>query len=451
MRTMTISRMSRGRQTGAVSILVVLALVALLGAIGIAIDSGLGYMVKAKLDAAADGAAIAAGQAVTRGADQATQTTNAQNAAKAFFAANYPEGFLNSTATLANPSVTFDQGTVTINVAATAQVPVTLMQVLGFKVLNVSTSSQAIRRDLDMAFIIDTTGSMATDPTVPPAVQSAATTFLQQFDPLTDRVSLMHFAYGTVKDVPFNGDARGFDRTTMIQDIDKYNFSGSTNSAEAYWNALSELMDNIKTPSSLRVIVFFSDGAPNSFASMFSTTPSSCGTTAGTVISGDTPNTPAGLYSINQQSTKFSGSCYNSTASKLITKMPTTYNAHTVTWKNYTAIPAQTTTPRVVGSAVTYANVNNAARNIAEALANYARSQNIYVYTIGRGAELLTPQGANNEIGEDILKCMANTPDSLKRCYNPAQPVGVYCRALTTADITPCFTKLASEILRISK
>jgi Flp pilus assembly protein TadG len=440
---------SRQRQQGAVSIVVALSLIALLGVIGLALDSALGYIVKAKLDAAADGAAIAAGQAVTQGSDQATQTTNARNAAKAFFAANYPAGFLNSTATLSPPSVTFDQGTVTIDIAASAQVPVSLMQLMGFKVLNVATSSQSVRRDLDMVFIVDTTGSMASDPNVPPAVRTASTTFLQQFDPLTDRVSLMHFAYGTVKDVPFNGDNRGFDRATMIQDIKNFNFTGSTNSAEAYWNALSELKDNIKTPSSLRVIVFFSDGAPNSFASSFPST--KCSGVVGTVISGDSPNTPGGLYAINQQSSQLKSPCYNSTATKVINQLPPFYNAHNTAWLDDKTIPIQTSSPRPVGSSVTYTNVNNAARNVAEALANYARSQKIYVYTIGRGSELLTPQGANGEIGEDILKCMANTPDSLKRCYNPAQPVGVYCRALTPADITPCFTKLASEILRISK
>jgi hypothetical protein len=46
---------------------------------------------------------------------------------------------------------------------------------------------------------------------------------------------------------------------------------------------------------------------------------------------------------------------------------------------------------------------------------------------------------------------MDNTANSLPRCYNPKQPVGVYCSALTPADMTPCFSKLASEILRITK
>jgi Flp pilus assembly protein TadG len=444
---------SKRRQQGAVSILVALSLLLLLGVLGLAIDSGLGYMIRARLDAATDGAAIAAGQAVTRGADQATQTANAQQAANAFFAANYPAGFLNSTATLGTPAITFNQGTVTIDLASQAQVPVSFMQLFGFNLLNVATASESVRRDLDMSLIIDTTGSMAQDPTVPPAVRSAAITFLQQFDQLTDRVSLLHFAYGTVVDQPFNGNSRGFNLSSMTSSINNFNFSGSTNSAEAYWNALDQLNDVITQPSSLRVIVFFSDGAPNSFASVFGSNAvnSNCSSIAGTVISGDNPSTPGAFYYDNVQSQRYASPCYNNNATNVITQLPQWYNAHSTSWLNTTTIPIITNTPRVVTSAVNYANVNNASRNIAEAMANLARSQGIYVFAIGRGSELLQPEGANGEIGQDVLKCMANTPDSLPRCYNPAQPVGVYCQALTPADLTPCFSKLASEILRISK
>jgi hypothetical protein len=41
--------------------------------------------------------------------------------------------------------------------------------------------------------------------------------------------------------------------------------------------------------------------------------------------------------------------------------------------------------------------------------------------------------------------------DAPSRCFNAAKPVGVYCFAATQADLTPCFSKLASAILRISK
>ncbi|SIO26695.1 Flp pilus assembly protein TadG [Paraburkholderia phenazinium] len=447
------SRNSKYRQRGAVSIIVAASIVLLIGILGLAVDAGMGYMVKAKLDAATDAAAIAAGEAVTTGSNQATQSANAVTAAQTFFAANYPKGYLGTTVTMNTPSVAFNQGTITIDTAAQATLPVSFMHLFGFNLLNVASSSQTVRKDLDLVLIIDTTGSMATDSAVPPAVRSAAITFLQQFDPLTDRVSLIHFAYGTVVDQPFNGNARGFDMAAMTKSINALNFAGSTNSEEAYWNALNQLNTVITQPSSLRVIVFFSDGAPNSFASIFPTINKTCGLTAGTVITPDkkTPLPPSGLYADNIESQALPSPCYSSNASNVITALPTWYNAHNTSWLNNQTIPVITNTPRVVTSTVNYANVNNAARNIAEGMANVARNEGTYVYAIGRGSELLQPEGANNEIGQNVLKCMANTTDSLSRCYNPKQPVGVYCSALTPSDMTPCFSKLASEILRIAK
>ncbi|MFL9909815.1 TadE/TadG family type IV pilus assembly protein [Paraburkholderia sp. RL17-337-BIB-A] len=442
-------------QKGSISIIVAVSLVALLGILGLAIDSGLGYMIRARLDAATDGAVVAAGQAVTRGNNQSEQTTNATQAANAFFTANYPAGFLGSTATAGTPSVVFDnKGTVTINMSAQAQVPVTFMQTLGFKVLNVGASSQAIRKTLDMAFVIDTTGSMATDPTEPPVVQANATSFLNSFDITNDRVALMHFAYGTIIDTPFKKDSsRGFDRATMTAQIQKYNFSGSTNSSEAFWNARNQ-MNQLQNPSSLRVIVFFSDGAPNSFASAFTFAKQAkaCNNLVGTIASPDSNGKMTGLWHYDQLQTAFSSPCYDSDlradSSKFIPSLPAFYNAHNPT---DTTFPIITNSPRVVTAAVTYQNVNRASRNLLEAMAADARNNNIYVFTLGLGQPLVQPAGPDNELGQDVLKCMANTPDSLPRCYNPKQPVGVYCHAATPADLAPCFSQLASQILRISQ
>ena len=437
------------RQRGSVSIIVALSLMALLGIIGLAVDSGLGYMIKARLDAATDGAVIAAGEAVTRGSNQTQQTANAQQAANAFFAANYPAGFLGSTATAGTPSIVFNAGTVTIGMTGQASVPVTFMQTLGFKVLNVSSTSQSIRKTLDMAFAIDTTGSL-NSPGVPAAVRANAIAFLNNFDVTNDRVALMHFAYGTLVDVPFNGNARGFDRTAMTADIDGYTFNGSTNSAEAIWNARNQLNNVITQPSSLRVIVFFSDGAPNSFASFFSTNQSGCNTTPGTLSSPDTPGTMSALFSMSALNQSLNSPCYQSNATKLVTAMPKWYNAHNVNEQIFPIWPVSA--PRAVPNGnITYVNVNRASRNLLEAMAAQARIEGTYVFTLGYGPELVQPAGPDNELGSDVLKCMANTPDSLARCYNPSQPVGVYCYAATPADLKPCFSQLASQILRISK
>ncbi|MFM0074753.1 VWA domain-containing protein [Paraburkholderia sediminicola] len=451
------TRAAHKRQKGSVSIIVAVSLIALLGIIGLAVDSGFGYMIKARLDAATDGAVIAAGEAVTRGNNQTQQTANAQQAATAFFAANYPTGFLGSSVTAGTPSIVFNAGTVTIGMTAQASVPVTFMQTLGFRVLNVSASSQAIRKTLDLAFVIDTTGSLNTSG-VPAAVRSNAVAFLNNFDVTNDRVALMHFAFGTVVDVPFNGNTRGFDRATMTADINNYAFSGNTNSAEAIWNARNQLNTVITQPSSLRVIVFFSDGAPNSFSSFFPTNQSACNNNkAGTIASGDATNGfLSGLDSIGAQSQQFASPCYksgqraSSDASTLVTALPKWYNAHNFNEQIFPIWPV--TAPRAVPNGnVTYVNVNRVSRNLLEAMAAQARIDGTYVFTLGYGLTLAQPAGPDNEIGEEVLKCMANTPDSLPRCYNPAQPVGVYCYAATPNDLKPCFSQLASQILRISK
>ncbi len=439
----------RRRQRGSVSIIVAVSLFALLGILGLAVDSGLGYMIKARLDAATDGAVIAAGEAVTRGANQTEQTSNAQQAATAFFAANYPAGFLGSSVTVGTPSIVFNAGTVTIGMTAQASMPVSFTKVLGFNVMNVSSTSQAIRKTLDMAFVIDTTGSLNTSG-VPAAVRANAVAFLNNFDVTNDRVALMHFAYGTVVDVPFNGNTRGFDRTTMTADINKYTFNGSTNSAEAIWNARNQLNTVITQPSSLRVIVFFSDGAPNSFSSFFKTNQSGCNNTAGTIASPDSAGTMSGLYNMNALNQKLGSPCFQSNVTSLVSAMPKWYNAHNVNEQTFPVWPV--TAPRAVPNGnITYVNVNRASRNLLEAMASAARDEGTYVFTLCYGPELVQPAGPDNELGQDVLKCMANTADSLSRCYNPKQPVGVYCYAATPADLKPCFSQLASQILRISK
>jgi len=103
------------------------------------------------------------------------------------------------------------------------------------------------------------------------------------------------------------------------------------------------------------------------------------------------------------------------------------------------------------GSAQYRRNVERASRNLAEAIASSARDQNIYVFTLGMGAKLKTGSEFDTDTGEMILKCMANSVDAPKRCQKPEQPVGMYCYAATDADLTPCFSRLASAILRISQ
>ena len=428
-------------------ILVALCAIVLIASVGLAVDSGLGYLVKAKLNSAVDSASLAAARSVTLGDTQTAQAANARQSAKEFFDINYPDKFLLSTPTLNPVGVTFDKGMVTIDVSATASLPVSLMGVLGFKTLNVAASAQTIRKDLDMMLVMDTSGSLEPNDA---AVRAAGNSFLNKFNSSVDRVGLVHFASDAQIDLPITS-SRGFSRTATTAAIKGYTFAGGTNSAEGMWQARNQL-NNIKQVdrSSLRVIVFFSDGSPAAFSSYFPNTNNKC-TTAGALATYTKLQSPAlaGLYRTGTTNTDQGGDC---DAAK-ITALPTWYNTNNPAAQEFMIV---TKTPREVTAAVNTAqvqwtNVHRASRNLAEAIAAKAREEGIYVFTLGMGSSLTTPEGPDNELGQDLLRCMANTVDAPSRCRKTAQPVGLYCYAATESDLSPCFTRLASAILRISK
>jgi Flp pilus assembly protein TadG len=449
------------KQNGSIILMTALTILVLVAVVGLALDVGLSYLVKSKLNAATDAASIAAGEAVVVGATQSEQTANAKAAAKLFFNANYPANYLGSSVTLNDAVVTFNQGQITIDVTASATLPVSIMGVVNGGPLQPGVTSETVRKDTDMVLVMDNSGSLAGSG---PDVKAAAITFLNQFNATRDRVGLLRFAYGSVVDDPISTTTPGFNRASMINHINGYTFAGSTASSEGMWQARTQLKSIIQNPSNMRVIVFFSDGAPNSFASYWPYKATGC-TVPDTITTSDSTsvNTPGGAYAIDQMNTQLTGSCSPvkpADMSSLITGFPAWYNAHNTGATHDD--PAQrefqliVNSPRVVTNDVStptiaWTNVNRASRNLVEAMASKARDEGSFVFTLGLGSELQTGTGPDKEKGEDVLKCMANSVDSPTRCYNPAKPVGVYCYAATSADLTPCFSKLASAILRISK
>jgi Flp pilus assembly protein TadG len=452
-------RFPHRRQGGGVAIMVALSLLVLLALVGLVIDGGLAYLVKARLNAAVDSAALAAARAVPAGNNQTEQAASARTAAAEFFAANIPANYLLSTPTLLGTEVTFDAGTVTIDVNAEAPMPVSLMQVLGFSGLTPRAYAQTIRRDLDMAFVVDNSGSLYDNRV---AVRAAAKSFLNKFNVTQDRVALIQFGSGAEVDNPINTSARGFNRTSMLSKIDGYSFPGTTSSVEGMWHARDQLNSiPLINRSAMRVIVFFSDGAPTGFGSFLTfNSASDCKDSAGNPMPGVMNNDGEGLYKLNDSNPVAISNCdiYRNGALN-VKKLPDFYNAHNAAGNpNDPArreFPIVTNSPRVVTADLTLSsyiqNVDRASRNLPEAVAAKARDEGIFVFTLGMGSSLKAKSGVDGEIGENLLKCMANVPEGPTRCYNPKKPVGMYCFAATEADLTPCFSRLASAILRISK
>jgi hypothetical protein len=197
-----------------------------------------------------------------------------------------------------------------------------------------------------------------------------------------------------------------------------------------------------------------SDGEPTSLGAQLSfvNSRSACNDVAGSVdLNGN------GLYTLDiSKHTEITGCVLrtkNSAPWESLLALPAYYNAHD---RTSTELPVVTNTPRVVTAKINTevsmkTNIDRASRNLAEAVAAKAREDGIYVFTLGMGNSLKSMKGVDNEKGEAFMKCMANVADGPSRCYKPTQPVGMYCYAATDADLTPCFSKLASAILRISK
>nr|WP_315592520.1 vWA domain-containing protein [uncultured Cupriavidus sp.] len=422
-------------QRGQITMIAGVLMIGLLGVVGLGIDGGMAYVTKARLNAAVDSAAVAAARAVTNGTTQAEQTAAARQAATDFFAANFPDGYLRGTPTLNTTNVSFDQGKVTISVSANATMPLSLMKVLGFNNVAVAAASTAIRKDLDMIFVIDSSGSMSP---VWSTVRSNANSFLNQFSPSTDRVGLVHFSSGGVSDIAIRTSSRGFDRPTMQTTITSMSNGGNTNYAEGIWQARSQL-NSIPTTSrsSLRVIVFFSDGQPNTLAADYPTKNGDC--IGGITSQGSYVD---GYFAIDKQDTMLNGGCNSISGNKAPTQMPAYYNAHNPTDTEFKIVGSSpnTVTSSTNGNSLG-TNVSNAATNVPLAMASSLRDQGVYIFTLGLDG--------NGGFDADLLKNMANTSDATS--YNKNQPSGIYCYAKTINDLRPCFSKLASEILRISQ
>lgn len=449
------------RQRGAVAVLTALTMIILIGFAGLALDAGIAYGVKAKLNAAVDAASIAAARAVAVGNDDNARRANAIAAGTNFFYANMPDNYLR--ATLTPPVVEaqhLQDGKWVTRVTATATVPTFLMRILSREEYTVTATGEAVRRDLDMILVLDTSGSLSG---VFNQVKSGAISFINHFagGPGGDRIGLVVFADGAQLRIPINKTSvRGFDKAAMISAINGLSSSGWTASGEAMRVGLNELNEvPAAVRSSLRVVVFFSDGAPNTVGAVFPRYSGSTqvGTVTGTISSGTGSGNPAlcttydscTVYYHNRRSDDLGN--YNN-----ITRLPVNAGA-TFDNQPLSSFNNRRTFSPALGAANSNnrCNMNRASRNMVENVANQARSQNVWVYTLGLGAQLngyenVTSCGYTpSDYGSNILRRVANAQGV--DTYNPAQPTGLYVYAANASDLDAAFATIASEIIRLSR
>lgn len=482
--TMKIQRTKAGTSKGFAIVHLAVTMTGMLLFTGIAVDAGRGYVVKTQLTKAVDGAALGAARSLNSGTPKAE--------AARIFKANFPDGYLGTSA-VTDPTTAGDfyslstdaDGVNHITVKATAVVPTTFMRLANFEEMTVRSQGEATRRMVDLSLILDVSSSIGGQWA---AVRDAARTFVKAFDAKNDRMALVTYGNGAAVLDQMTA-ARGFNKDKIVNDIATNLPGGSTAMVEGLYRGWDELRSvPAGNQSGLRVIVLFTDGASNSVPGIY---PGAA--TARGLRTFDFPKNnpdPDGQTWNNPQIVAFfdtqTGDAVPNPASSVTVAnwsdtttlggnaawMPTqTAHTHHRSSGIPTGFPLQTNLLKVNGAAQNTKrglrnfnvaqnkypadvwNINNAARNVLEIIADAARSDNgdykIRVYTIGMGLLVRHNLGTMPEKPEDILKRIANDKGSAD--YNKNQLEGKYYYATSGADVGAAFQALQNQIIRLTK
>lgn len=134
-------------------ILLAAGIIPLVGAVGLAVDSSRAFVVKSRLSHAVDVAALAGARVYTN--------PNRDDDIEQFFAANFPDGYMD--AAVEPLTIIPDDVNRTLTVNARASIPATFMRVLGATSITIAASAEATleSRSVEVSLVLDVTGSMA--------------------------------------------------------------------------------------------------------------------------------------------------------------------------------------------------------------------------------------------------------------------------------------------------
>ena len=471
------------RRRGIALLLFAMMSIVIFPMLGLSIEAGLLFVVRTKLSAAGDAAALAAARSLSRGADLASQTTSAQTTATNYFNANFPTGFLLTNSSTITTTVSQSAANVrTVQTSITATLPVYFLQVLkgvGPSV-TINTSSTATRRDSNVVLVMDRSGSLQASGSCAPMI-AAASGFVNNFAEQRDYLGLVTFASSSYyMDYPI---ATNFKSSTpsLSSIINTITCVGGTGSAAGLWSGYTALAQ-LNQPGALNVIVFFTDGQPTALTGRFPIKASSpCGNHAPgpppgklavltmtsspslygllNLSNGAVPIANDNVVQSGDATCKFVTSGAGSVATD-VASIPNPDYFGDNTNSGY-ASPVNLT---ITGTASTdAASIRNASINATDEAAKHIRNGNAItavtptgpaaavgkslagtvIFSIGLGTAASDPPDAV------LLKRIANDPGSSS--YDSTKQAGLYIFCQTTSDLDDAFHRVAAEILRLSK
>ncbi len=296
----SIEGIRKSREKGIAVYLTAFFLLAMIPIVGLAVDGGLAFVVRARLSAAADSAALAAGRGINLAGTVAQAQAQATAQATAFFNANFPSGYLNTSTVpstrIITPTFTVNTdsggnqtGVMTISMFVQVQAPTYFMRWLGVPSLTINDTGTATRKNLVLELVLDKSASMGTRDTpvgTQPASINASSSSCEAMVYSTIQFLKYFSPYDTLGEISF--DATVFDDNNAGND-------GSYAASQNYWesgasgmaNSISYIQcgSNTNTTAGLykayqdikavnqklaqNVIVLFTDGVPNGVNAVF--------------------------------------------------------------------------------------------------------------------------------------------------------------------------------------
>ena len=275
---MTFPQRGKNREQGISLMLAVISLIFIIPMIGLAVDVGMLYVVKARLQGAVDGASLAAARALNLGQTTAAQATSAKQNAVNWFYANFPAGSWFTTGTLMDTSDahahvyddTVNPNLRHVDVTASSNVPTLFMNWFGVKKTLIVANGFASRRDVNAMLVLDRSGSMGSSCG---SLITAAKTFTGQFSAGRDKIGAISFGDNAyLHSVPLDTfqTKLGYINSlgTGNGELDTIACGGGTATPQAIALAYNELY-KINQPGALNVIVVETDGRPNTVTMNF--------------------------------------------------------------------------------------------------------------------------------------------------------------------------------------
>ena len=476
--------------------------------VGLAIDAGILYTIKGKLQSAVDGAALGAARSLSRGQTIASQVTAADDTATRYYHANFPNNWMGVTP-VGDPTVTWPTAppaTAIINVQGDVNAPTWFMKILGFNSVHMTAVGQATRRNVDIMLVIDRSSSLSLSGSCPSLISSAQL-FVNSFSNDRDIIGMVTFGTYYNVDFPpvtdFQDQANSGAHSLSTYYLPKLICAGFTNSSSALSQAYSTLK-GLNDKNALNVILLFTDGQPNTmtfgpnygtgsgavlpvvtaanggtcvlsaghtglsgvlagdvsvdlwggiFQATNSTYPVAAGGDFGTSnIIGSAQGRSSGCNTFKNAPT---GSAATSPLGGDIGNLPSSDawgNSVSSTWPGGTSSGTGYNFPETVvltgGSTYSQSNLQHAGINALDNAAYNARSD-----ALANGTPfVIYTIGLGNASGgvpDELLRRVANDPTSA--VYSTTYPAGIYVSSPTTAYLAQAFATIADDIMRISK